>query len=162
MARAEVMHLLVKWSPARERDTLAKHHKVAAEQGTTWWGCESSAESRRVAAWRVDVLRRQLREPGATEVYLYRLGDGPDQAEVHRARLVDVAEDEVGIDRARRPEGYEESTCFLFLELAEFEEVEAQVIEGLQLYDAPHGRSVDRGSLGNQTSPLYVVRSGPP
>lgn len=151
------MHLLVKWSPDRETDTLDRHRAVALAHGTTWWGCETSDPRRLAAKDRVDLLERQLAAGVEVEVYLYRLGDPAGEAKVHRARLVGVAADESGIDVGRRPDGYGGSHCSLYLELADFEETTPSQVLGLELYDPPRGRTVDAGALGNQTSPMYVL-----
>lgn len=159
--RSESLHLLVKWSPEREADTLDRHRLVAEKHGTTWWGCETADPDRKVAPARLDILNRQLKAGTPTSVFLYRLGDKVADARVYEAALRAVSADEIGVDLDRRPSGYEDSQCFLYLELADFAEVASATTSGLELYDAPFGRSLTAGALGNQTSPLYVVRSVP-
>ena len=41
-----VMHVLVKWNPKLESDTLERHRKVAQSQGSTWWGCDTIDDPR--------------------------------------------------------------------------------------------------------------------
>ena len=156
--RPEPMHLLVKWSPEREADTLDRHRRVAEEHGTTWWGCETADRDRRVAPARLEILDRQLRASVPTSVFLYRLGDSMADAQVVEARLVAASGDGVGIDLTRRPAGYEDSQCFVYLELADFTPLApGEAVASLELYD--QAKPLDAGALGNQTSPLYVART---
>lgn len=102
-------------------------------------------------------LAEQRRREVSTHVYLYRTGDQPEKAEVWRADLVDVAEDETQTDRRRRPAAFQERPSFVYLELGRFQPVPpGWVLDHLELYDFP-GRQVDKGALGNQVTPVYVI-----
>jgi hypothetical protein len=157
------MHLLLKWNPDREHDTLDQHLATAERLGSTWWGCDTTAEARRVARDRLDRLQAQLNSSVATSAWIYRTGDDPESARVYRAEVAGIAEDVAGIDPSHRPPGMSNDHAFLFVELTNLEPVTPEEMLGnLELFDQS-GRHLDAGSLGNQTSPLYVTsRTSPP
>jgi len=148
------MELILKWSPEHEDDTCDQHRAVARAKGSTWWGCWSTDDSRRVARDRLALLEAQLAGGVPTRAFVYRLGADP---EVWRARVVGFAEDESLTDATHRPSGMTFDGCFLFVELTDFEKIEPDWPERhLALWDQPAAGAVHWASLHNQTSPLYA------
>lgn len=151
------MHLLLKWNPERESDTLQRHMAVAREQGSSWWGCDTESRTRSIAHERIDLFRQQLREGQSAFAFVYRLGDPAAEADVWKAKVRAVSDRPEEVEENRRPTGYTLASSFLFVDLEEFEPVEpGWILDHVELWDQP-GRLIDQGGLGNQTSPLYVA-----
>lgn len=148
------MDLVLKWSPQHEADTCDQHRAAANAKGSTWWGCWSTDDTRRIGRDRLAILEAQIAGGIRTCAFVYRLGADP---EVWRARVLAFAEDESMTDRTHRPKGMTFEGCFLFVELADFEKVEPEWPERrLCLWDKPAAGALGWASLHNQTSPLYV------
>lgn len=148
------MEILLKWNPAHEDDTCDQHRAAAAKMGSTWWGCWSSDQTRRIGTNRLELLQHQLGTGVPTRAFVYRLGTQP---ELWSARVLAIAEDESLVDRTHRPTGMHFEGCSLFVELADFERMEPDWSERrLGLWDNPADGPVLWASLHNQTSPLYV------
>lgn len=148
------MDLLLKWSPAHEDDTCDQHRATAAAEGSTWWGCWSSSETRGIAADRLELLERQLTDGVQTRAFVFRLGPEP---ELWQATVLALAEDDSAIDRSHRPADMSFEGCFLFVELSDFTLLEPDWAERrLALCDRPDDGAVPHGALHNQTSPIYV------
>ena len=153
------MHLIVKWSPERESDTADQHRRVAKATGATWWGCDSIDPSRRAAPERIVQLRGQLAAGVDTHAYVYRSGAATQaEAEVWLTDVCDVTDDEVEVEREHRPRGMPLESSFLFVKLKDFRPFKGDLLEELDLWDPT--KTLQAGSLGNQTSPLYVCMRG--
>jgi len=154
------MHLLLKWNPRREVDTLDRHRDVADRLGSTWWGCDTDSDTRTTARWRIDRLHEQLADGRTLWAFVYRLGDAPENADVWKATVARVTDRPEQVDVTRRPTGYALSSSFLFVELSGFAHLPTGwVLAHLEQWDQP-GRLLDAGALGNQTSPLFVSVRG--
>jgi hypothetical protein len=153
------MHMLLKWNPDYEDDTCDQHRATAGAIGSTWWGCWSVSDERRIAPDRLARLEEQLGLGVTTWAYVYRLGAQP---EVWQARVLNIVEDESLTDQRRRPAGMTFDGCFLFVELADFTEIDTDwPSQHLALWDRPSDGALQPGSLHNQTTPMYVVELGP-
>lgn len=130
---------------------------MAADVHLPEHGCDSDSKSRRTGTDRLRRVERRLQQAVPTFAFVYRSGDSPAEAETWRARVVGLAEDDSGIDLARRPPGMTSDEAFLFVELTDFERLPfGWVLEHLARWDASDAL-LDEGALKNQTSPLYVV-----
>ena len=156
---ARPMHLLVKWNPERDpadqASTLERHRTTAAEKGSTWWGCDTDGDTKAIDVKRVDQLNSQLSLLVPTYAYLFRTGDEPRRAEVWRAAIRALTQEESQIDPSHRPPGMSTDAAWLFIELSDFQPLPAGwVVDGLVRWDEPT-KTVLSG-LRTRTSPLFV------
>src|SRR5262249_6678989 len=97
------VHLLLKWNPVDDPDTISKHEAVAAAHGgRVWWGSFTRGD-RRISDERIRKFRTQLSHGVETLAYLYRLG--PSSA-VWRAHVEQVTNDRAEVDEERVPSYY--------------------------------------------------------
>lgn len=149
------MHVLLKWNPEKEIDTLDRHRQVADLKGVTWWGCDSTSSSKRTARSRIDHLNDQIRRGETVWAFVYRTGDAPRSANVWRADVGEVTDNPEAVDEGSRPSGYPLDGSFLWLKLSNFVPLErGWVLNNLELFDQQ--RALDRGALANQQSPMFV------
>ena len=154
------MNVLLKWNPEYESDTLQRRMEVASAKGAVWWGCHSTDPFRRVADERIARLKRQLQVPEVVWAFLYRVGAPATRAEVSRARIIDVTDRPEEVEVCLLPRDASLSESFLWFKLNEFQPMpRSWVLSNLERWDEL-GRSLDQGSLRNQTSPLYVAIRG--
>jgi hypothetical protein len=156
----ELLHLLLKWSPARRADTIEVHQRIAERAGVVWWGAIS--RSVLVSTERLQVIEAQLQRGQQTYAFLYRTGDEPDNAYVVRAliRKITTAADEV--DEERRPDYYTKEECRLFVLLSDFEELPRDWVPKHLVLASRPAEPISRGALQNQTNPLFVAERPSP
>ncbi len=147
------MHVLVKWNPRRDSNTLDKHRRVA-ESGSTWWGCDSDSPSRSTAKPRIDRLNGQIQRNQPVWTFIYRTGDSPSAADVWRATTEWITDRLQDVDESQRPAGYTLDGSFLWLKLRDFVRVEpGWVVANLELFT---GRQLTSQALKSQQSPIFV------
>ena len=154
------MHLLVKWNPDRdpagEESTLDRHHQTAMRMGSTWWGCDTDGETKSIDIKRLDQLSWQLGRNIPTHAYLFRTGEEPGRAEVWRAEVRAVTQNESEIDLTHRPPGMSTEAAWLFIELSGFEQMPTGwLIDALVRWDEPTESLLS--GLRTRTSPLFVA-----
>src|SRR5215213_9945723 len=75
-----LMHVLLKWSPARERATIERHREIADRRGSVWWGYIGGAPP---SAQRAQALRLEL--DGGADVFAYLYETGSDASAARTA-----------------------------------------------------------------------------
>jgi hypothetical protein len=70
-ADASAIHLVLKWSPGIEPETIEYHRAVADERGAVWWGRASKPGATGLSAERLKTIRHQLERGSVTNVYLH-------------------------------------------------------------------------------------------
>lgn len=148
--KARPVHLLFKWAPERDPDTVVKHRLVAESHGSVWWGKLGNPETSGMREEKLNQLRKQLSSETDTYAFLYRRG------EVWRTRLLEITTDPSEVDHGLRPQEFAQTQCHLYARLSDFEELPPEWIE---THLVPAGNPSAEGmmsALRNQTSPLLV------
>ena len=151
-AETEPMHLVLKWSPDREPETIALARGVADRLGSVWWGCLGQTDAPGMSEARVTALRNQIVQTNGqcTYAFLYRRG------ECWRTKILDVTADPQAVDRELLPGYFEPEECNLFLRLKEIVQLDANwPFEHLVPVANPTHEAI-AGALGNQSTPLAV------
>lgn len=148
-ADASAIHLVLKWSPSIEANTIEFHREVAERRGAVWWGRVSKPGTTGLAADRIERIRQQLQQGSVTNVYLH------SSASTWRTRLLAITTDPSEVEEALVPDYYNPATHHsLWVKLADFERTEpSELTEGFVL--AQSGEPVTLGGLGNQ-GPLVI------
>jgi MoxR-like ATPase len=149
------IHLLLKWSPADDPDTLDKHLAVAAAHGgRVWWG-NFTRGTRRAGDGRVAVIRRQLEAGTQTNAYLYRSGPNPA---VWRATIEAITNKRDEVDSDRLPGYYApEQNHSVYVLLHDIERADLEwVADNLTIASKPIAGAL-APALRTQTSPLYLI-----
>ncbi len=145
----EPLHLLFKWSPEYESDTVSLHRTVADQHGSVWWG-KFGTNPHPIGARKLEQVEQQLDAGIPTQVFLY--GDGT----ATRAQLEEISVNPDVVDEERMAGYYEKAACNLFVRLSRFEELPADWPVGrLALASDPDPEKM-QGALSNQTTPLFV------
>jgi MoxR-like ATPase len=157
---ASAIHLVLKWTPAVDPETIDHHREVAAEHGAVWWGRLGSKGSTGLAQRWLKKLQQQLQQGSTTYVFLY------NWASTWRTQLLSVSltlpEEATLIPPYYDPNAHHT----LWVKLDGFEKVEADDITD-HFVLAQSGAPVTQGGLGNQ-GPLIiraksaVTEVGPP
>jgi hypothetical protein len=158
-SEAGTVHLLLKWNPIADPDTIDKHLATAqAHDGSVWWGSWTEG-SRRVPNHRVQTIRDQIAEGTPTYAYLYRIGPSPA---AWRATIQNITNTRSEVDDTRVPSYYpSDQQHSVYVLLRDVEPVEVDWIrDNLALQSKPIAGSLISG-LKTQTSPLYVVELEP-
>ncbi|HEY9404776.1 MAG TPA: AAA family ATPase [Pyrinomonadaceae bacterium] len=145
-----VAHILFKWSPERDPDTIVKHRQIAESHGSVWWGRLGNPETSGMKAERLSQLRAQLNSGAVTYAFLYRRG------EAWRTRLQEVTTDLSEVDHGLRPEEFAQTRCNLYARLTDFEELDPGWVESRLVPSADPSAEGMMSALRNQTSPLLV------
>lgn len=147
----EPLHLLFKWDVGRGSNMITDHKKVADEHGSVWWGKFGVAGSPAIGAARLQNLRRQLDEGVTTHCFLYRRG------EVWRSTLEEITDKPEDVDLEMLPSYHSLSDCAnLFVRISSFETMPSDwPLTNLVVASTPDPSALP-GSLGNQTTPLFV------
>ncbi len=154
--KVEPLHLLLKWSATRGKDTLDRHRDAAARHGSVWWGKFSTSGSAGISDSKLTVLRGQLAAGTPTHAYLHH------QSEVWRTRLEEITTDATQVDEERMAAYDDKNTSTLFARLSDFEEVEfAQFASSVVLASNPDPDALN-GALGNQTNPVFLYERWTP
>ncbi len=153
-ADASAIHLVLKWSAARDAATVDKHRGVVAAQGASWWGRESSPGVTGLAEGWIIKLRAQLESGSTTFVFLH------SAQSTWRTRLLDITTDASEIDPELRPADADPDVHIsLWAKLTDFEMVEpSEITDGYVL--AQSGDPVTSGGLGNQGPLIIRAQSG--
>ena len=88
------LHLLLRWQPSQNPDTIVEHRKIAEENGSVWWGKIGDPARAALSQPNLEVLKNQLSSGLETHVYLYRPG------ELWRTRLEDIATEDSDVHEA--------------------------------------------------------------
>jgi len=154
--KVEPLHLLLKWSAARGKDTLERHRDAAEKHGSVWWGKFSTSGSAGISGSKLAVLQGQLAVGTPTHAYLHH------QSEVWRTRLEEITTDASQVDEERMAGYYDKDTSTLFARLSDFQEVEfAEFAASVVLASNPDPEAL-KGALGNQTNPLFLYERWTP
>jgi hypothetical protein len=156
-AAEQALHLLLKWNPIDDPDTIRKHQDVAnSHDGRVWWGSFTRGDPpRRIGDERVKKFRAQLSHGVDTFAYLYRLGPSPA---VWRAHVEQIANDRAEVDEERLPTYYgpaQQHTAYVLIRDIEPFDV-AALLGRIALARNPIAGSLTP-ALRNQTSPIDVV-----
>jgi MoxR-like ATPase len=146
---ASAIHLVLKWSPSFNGDTVTRHQRVAEEHGAVWWGRLGKPGTAGLGQRPLTSLKEQVNSGSTTYVYLH------SSASTWRTRLLGITLDEVNIDPALVPTYYDpDAHHSLWVKLTDFEQVEpAELTEQYVL--ANSGDPVTQGGLANQ-GPLII------
>jgi MoxR-like ATPase len=148
-ADASAIHLVLKWSPTLEANTIELHRQVAEQHGAVWWGRVSKPGTTGLAADRLRKFEEQIDRGSLTNIYLH------SAAATWRTRLLAITTNDDDLDESLIPSYYEPETHHsLWVKITDFEETDpAELTEGFVL--AQSGEPVTLGALGNQT-PLII------
>ncbi len=72
-----LMHVLLKWSPAREPATIERHLEIAKQRGSVWWGYIGTSPP---SAQGEQMLQLELDGGAQVFAYLYETGSDPTVA----------------------------------------------------------------------------------
>ncbi len=144
----EPLHLVFKWSPATQPETLALHQDVAEREGSVWWGKFGTG---RINEAKLRRLQGQLDSGVPTHVYLR----GPDGSFI-RTRLHEFTVDPADIDQGRMAGHYGIDECSAFARISDFESLGGEWPLSHLLLQSQPVPSVLPGALQNQQTPLYV------
>jgi len=146
------LHLLLKWNPQRSRvNELTEHRAVADRRGSVTWGCFTDSD-RSIGTDRLQQLRAQLAAGHPMDALLFETGRG-DSPNIAKASVRAISTDASDLV-SEFPSHYTGEGCFLFVELADFEPAERDILDNYVI--ASKGQPLDEGNLTNQTSPLYL------
>ncbi len=151
------IHLLLKWNPTDDPETMDKHLAVASARGSVWWGSVTRG-TRRVPDARIAVLQNQLDADIPTFAYLYRTGPHPA---VWRAEIEAVTNKREETDAERVPSYYPpEQRHSVYVRIRDITPVDLEWLRtDIARAAKPISGSLASG-LRSQTSPLYVVEVG--
>ena len=147
------VHLLLKWDPVDDPDTIAKHLAAAeAHDGLVWWGNFTQGQ-RRASMARVQLIREQIANGRPTYAYLYRIGKRPG---AHRAEIKAITIQRSEVNEDLVPSYYspdQQHSIYVLLS-----DIEPYDLEWVQTHLVQATNPVP-GSLAlkTQTSPLYAV-----
>jgi MoxR-like ATPase len=146
--RAMPLHLLLRWQPTQNPNTITEHRELAEARGAVWWGKIGNQGRSPLSEANLETLRQQIAAGVPTHVYLYRAG------ELWRTDLQQVQLEVPADERDLIPQYYSPSTSHhLWLRLTNFVSLPASAAAtGLVL--ASSGRPP---SFAGQTS-LFLVR----
>jgi 5-methylcytosine-specific restriction enzyme B len=151
------LHLVFKWSPVDDPDTMDKHLAVAAEHDDrVWWGSWTKGDPpRRISDARVQQFQKQIDHGTETYAYLYRIGPSPA---VWRAHVEKITNERADVDEERVPGYYgPEQHHNVYVLLHRIEKYDLPwLMENVALAKNPIVGSL-APALKNQTSPLNVV-----
>jgi hypothetical protein len=146
----------MKWADLSDH-TMSAHQAVAQQRGSVWWGNFTERQTS-VGADKIEKIQGQLAADVPTHVYFYR--GTPPEAWV--ADLLQFTTQLHEVDD-RLPDYYDGSSNNPFVLVTNFRTLEPDTLERtLALASKPTPGSLTRGSLSNQTSPLYVVELDEP
>lgn len=148
------VHLLLKWNPQEDPQTVDKHKEVADRLGAVWWGSFTRGD-RRIGDDRIAKLRTQLVGGRPTYAFLYRSGPAPA---LWRARVLAVTNQRGQVDEGRVPTYYgPDQSHSGYVLLADIEPADLSWVQSrLALASKPVAGSL-APALRNQTTPVYVV-----
>jgi MoxR-like ATPase len=148
-ADASAIHLVLKWSPTLEPNTIELHRQVVEQHGAVWWGRVSKPGTTGLAADRLRKFQEQIDSGSLTNVYLHAA------AATWRTRLLAITTTRDDVDESLIPSYYKPGTHHsLWVKITDFEETDpVELTEGFVL--AQSGEPVTLGALGNQT-PIII------
>lgn len=150
---APPVDLVLKWSAARNPETIERHREVAERRGAVWWGRVTEDPRRTgMSARRLGILERQLDRGEETHVFLQ------GRESTWRTRLREITLDEADVDSNLVPDYYDPKTAHnLWVKLSDFEQIDpAEIVSDYVLES--NGEPVTSSGLGNQ-GPLFVRRA---
>ena len=153
----EPMHLLLKWSRAgnlHHIDEVEEHRKAAELSGSVTWDCYTESD-KSISGVRLEALQKQIESGVPTVALLRESGRPKSDPNLWQASVLGVSDTADALDSLLPPH-YEGDSHFLFLALANFVRVEESILSDFVLHAS--GSPLDEGSMGNQTSPLYIKR----
>ena len=148
------LHLVVKWSPGRRRDTVEQHREVVDERGAVWWGLATTGDpSYRISQQRVDEIRAQIASDTPTYVFI---SGTKGIEECWQTDLLAVEYDEPANEGDLIPSYSEASdTHPLWVKITNFQPRDRDWLLRTLDPDRPTSRGRPL-ALGNQTNPLFV------
>lgn len=152
MNTPNALHLLFKWSSAREPRTIDLHKEVAEREGSVWWGRFTTNSDRALARETLSSLQQQIASDSPTFAILYLNGGG----KVWKARILELTDQADVIDTRRLPSYYTTDGCNLFSRLSDFQEMSGEWLT----QNVVLARNPDPAALGpalrNQRTPLLI------
>lgn len=115
----EPLHLVLKWSPDREPETIRMAHEVAERSGSVWWGRLGQGDAAGMSKARMAAMREQLARGTHTNAYLYRRG------ECWRTTLREITADPNEVDGNLLPSYFSVEDSNLFFLLSQFTPLDA-------------------------------------
>ncbi len=151
-------HLLLKWNPATDPETMVKHLAVERQHGAVWWGNFTRGQ-RRTSNTKIAALRKQISEGTPTFAFFYRGGPNPD---VTRGRIESITNDRADVDEARVPTYYgPEQSHSVYVLVTDLQPVDLPgFLSHYTLVSNPIAGALNP-ALHNQTTPLYLVSLSP-
>lgn len=145
------VHLVLRWSQAREPQTVTLHREVAEAHGSVWWQDPGSGPG--PSATTVARLRRQVEDDIPTFVFLHRTG------EVWRTRLRQIEAGDFRPDPDRTPAHDRDDDAPVWVRLSDFEPLPADWPER-NLRFAQGRRRGDPVDVRGRNSTLLVTVGG--
>ncbi len=114
------LHLLLRWQPAQNPNTIAEHRAVVEAHGSVWWGKIGNPERSPMSDANLQTLRNQIAAGIPTHVYLYRPG------ELWRTDLQEIKLQVPAEERELIPDYYSPATSHhLWVKLSNFVDLPA-------------------------------------
>ncbi len=162
---APVFHLILKWSPKVDPQTIEKHLDVVREKGAVWWGRLGTPGKSSLSQKNFDRLQGQVRDGVVTYIFLHSGIGG-----TWRTRLTDIARDSDvdQVDPDLVPSYYNPADHHsLWLRLADFERIDpseilTNYVLGQSSAQSTAGDPITEGTLSNQQHALIRTRVGAP
>jgi hypothetical protein len=145
-----VAHLLFKWSPDRDPETIEKHRRVAESRGSVWWGRLGNPESSGMSADKLELIRGQLNSGAEIYAFIY------SRREAWRTMLQEITANVADVDNDLRPEDFALTRCNLYARVSNFERLADGWVESRLVPAGDPSAEGMMSALRNQTSPLLV------
>ncbi|HEX2040899.1 MAG TPA: DUF3578 domain-containing protein [Acidimicrobiales bacterium] len=150
------LHLVLKWNPEHNTDTVRDHQEIVRRHGSVWWGNWTKGE-RRASDERIRKLKAQIERGVPTYAFLYRTGRTPA---LWRATMLDITNRRDDVDDVLLPDYYAASQEHsVYVRLSNIEAIAFDWAQDHLVLASREAGSLS-GALRSQTTPLYVVQQG--
>jgi len=147
-----MLHLLLKWNPARNPHTIQAHKAIADRLGACWWGKFGTP----IGDQRVDFFSGLIDAGQTPHVYLW------GGSELWRCDILAISNDPGRVPDGEIPSYYRKEDCGTFLRLANWVELDPKRIDELLVLDSSRAAGSVSKALRGQSSALFVLELTPP
>ncbi|MEQ8832820.1 MAG: AAA family ATPase [Miltoncostaeaceae bacterium] len=125
-AERPATHLILKWSPKFDPETIEKHESVAEAMGAVWWGRRGTPGKSSLSRKNFETFQQQIAEGVPTLVFLHSGPGGTWRTRMTGIALGEEAED---VDPELVPDYYDPQTYHsLWVRLTDFTQIEPQEV----------------------------------